>query len=381
MSQPVPKKITATKKVGKSLANPANTPAAPAASGSATAVLETHGVALDFGDAKKGGTAKSPLVTVIARKAIRVLKGFNPRSVVGNLDELMGSIKKDGLLAPLLVRPSAKDGEFDLICGERRLRACEQLGIDVIAVQVRGDLTGKEDEARAIAVAENSEDVRTGLNAIEMGAVFAQLAKASWSVATIAAHCGVNAAKVRRCLTLMDAPEDVRKRVAAGSMSANTALEVAKLDPETRKAIADQLKGDMSAPEVRKLAKDLATESAGASDGGSAKRKEGVKRDAALIVWRSAKTKQALLQSLCHTFVNATAEDKKGDDFLELRGAIGLLLWDRGDLGDDGYLLPPANATEPADLKVLKRVDAIITKEAKRYVPPAEEGTGENAAE
>lgn len=364
----VPKKIT-PKKVGKSLATVPATVPAPAVP--------------VFGDAKKGGTAKSPLVTVLSRKSIKVLKGFNPRFLVGNLDELIGSIRRDGLLSPLLVRPGAKDGEFELICGERRLRACEQLGIEIVPALIRGDLTGKEDEARAIAVAENSEDVRTSLNAIEMGAVFAQLAAASWSVATIAAHCGVNAAKVRRCLTLMDAPEDVRKRVAAGSMSANTALEVAKLDPETRKAIADQLKGDMSAPEVRKLAKALATESSGASDGGSAKRKEGVKRDAALIVWRSAKTKQALLQGLCHTYETATVEDKKGDDFLELRGAIGLLLWDRGDLGDDGYLLPAQAATEPADLKVLKRVAAIITKEAKRYVPPAVEGadSGEDAPE
>lgn len=371
MAKAVPKKAAA--KAGKSLTEPTPKEAA------APAVLSAHGVTLEFGDAKKGGTNKSALVTLLPLKAIKVLKGFNPRSVMGDLSDLTDSIKKEGLLTALVVRPSAKEGEFDLICGERRLRACQAIGIESVPVLIRGDLSGKDDESRAIAVAENSEDVRTALNPIEMGTVFAQLAKKAWSVATIASNCGVQPHRVRRYLSLMEAPEDIKKRVASGDMSANTGLVVAKMDPATRKALSEQLKGDLSAADVKKLAKEAGIKQEGEADGKQAKRKEGLKRDAALIVWRPAKVKQALLQRLCHTYVGATEEEKEQADFNEVRGAIGLLLWDRGDLSDDGYLLPPIGSEDPADAKVLKRVDALIAKEAKKFTPDAEEGAEEAA--
>lgn len=353
----------------------AKAPAAPAAEVAAVVGNDTqvHGTTLSFGDLKRGGTIKAPLVAVLPRKSIKIAKGFNPRSVIGTLTELVDSIKKEGIISPLLVRPGEKDGEFLLVCGERRYRAAEQLGLESLPVLIRSDLAGKDDDARAVAVAENSEDGRQNLNPIELGTVFARLANVGWTVGTIASNCGTKSHTVRRCLALMDAPEDVQKRVSSGELSANTGLEVAKLDPSTRAALKDALKGDLTPAEVRRLAKTVASENpdaaAASTDGKAATRKTGPARDASLVVWRQAKTKQGVLAKLCHAFVNATDEEKGTPDYYEMRGALGILLWDRGDLADEEYLLPPMDSDEPAVLKALKRVDALIAKEAKKYTP------------
>jgi ParB family chromosome partitioning protein len=340
-----------------------------------------QGVSLEFGNTEKGGTAKNPLVTLLPRTSIKVVKGFNPRSGVSGLEELTESIKKDGILSSLVVRPGAKAGTFELVCGERRFRAAEALGLEMIPVQVRSDLVGADDDAKALAVAENSDDARTGLNPIELGTAFQALAKAGWSVATIASTCGIHAQKVRRCLAIMEAPADVQKSVVEGKLSANTAIAVAKLDPKTREALKEQLRGDLSAVEVRRLAQTAAKKDkeGEVSDGKPANRKEGVKRDASLIVWRQARIKQAQLQELCYAYVNVAEEKKEDSDYFECRGAIGVLLWDRGDLSDTP-LLPAVGDDTPASQKLLKRIEAIIIREAEKHKVPAAAGKGEEAA-
>src|SRR2546430_10405144 len=68
---------------------------------------------------------------------------FQPRRTVdpGALDELVSSIKQAGLLQPIVVRKAPNgNGAFELIAGERRLRACQQLGWERIpAVQREAD--------------------------------------------------------------------------------------------------------------------------------------------------------------------------------------------------------------------------------------------------
>jgi len=339
-----------------------------------------HGVLVNSGDIKHGGTAKKPFVCLLNRKVIHVQKGFNPRtSGLGEIDTLAESIKKDGLLSTPVVRPDAdKPGHFLLVAGERRLKACDLIGLEEIPVQIRTDLTGDDDKAKAVAVAENSEDGRTNLNSIEVGRVCKDLEDKGWTVARIASECGLHPMKVRRCLTLVNAPEDVVKKVEKGEISMIAGLELAKLDDDTRKKIKGDLTAETSAAEVKKLAKAAAKESEGATDGAGKpnQKKTGKARDAALYTWQGSKAKQAKIAELAYYIANA-GEDKGTGDWHELRGSLAALLWDRGDLTE--IMLPNAESEKPADKKALKKFEELVEKEAAKHTPPAVEGEGAEA--
>lgn len=91
-----------------------------------------------------------PLESISARN------GFNPRRYFApdKLNELVESIKAQGVIQPIVVKPNEEKTLFHLIAGERRFRAATEAGIGSIPVIVR--LINDED-ALAIAVSENSE--------------------------------------------------------------------------------------------------------------------------------------------------------------------------------------------------------------------------------
>lgn len=298
-------------------------------------------------------------------------KGFNPRVKFSGIDELAASIKKVGLLSALTVRPAEKEGAFYVVAGERRLRALDALGVDQIPVSIRTDLATDDNRAKAAAIAENSKDGRSDLNAIELGRVFVEFERQGWTAAKIAAECNTEIHTVRRCITLMDAPDDVKKKVEAGTVAIAPALELAKLDDATRAAIKSSLTDDTSATEVRRLAKEAAKATAAgaasSTDGKSAKKKKGSARAASLATWRGSKEKQAQLAELCSLMSSSNEEEKKLPDYFEVRGAVAALLWDRGDLGK--VVLPDQASTDAKDLKVLKTFDEIVKAEAKKVAP------------
>jgi len=348
---------------------------------------EVAGVALALGDVKKGGTAKKPLTSIVDRKNIKVVKGFNPRTIVGDYSKLAESIKANGILSSLVVRPGAKDGTFDLIAGERRYRASEVAGVSDIPVIIRTDLVGDDARAKAVAVAENSEDGRVNLNPIEVGRVALELEdQHGWSVARIAKEANVHPQKVRRCLTLMKAPKEVQKQVEEGEISMIAGIEIAKLDDETRKAIKDELNKNVSAADVKKLAKQAAkADESVATDAKSAQHKTGKARDAALVTWKSSKDKQQALRRMAYWLENeASDEDKSEGYYFEARGFVNGLLWDRGDIED---VLPPTTdpdseetaAEVKAAKKALKVWSKLVKDEAAKHVP--DEATEEEGDE
>lgn len=348
----------------------------------AAAPLMVNGVAVNSGDVSGGGSNKKQLVSILPLKSIRIVKGFNPRTSgwsPAEIEDLADNIKKDGLLTAVLVRPGA-DGQFDLICGEKRHRALTLLGWEGVAAVIRQDLVNDDAAAKAVATAENSDDLRKPLNAIEIGRVCKELEGANWTVSAIAKGIGHHEQKVRRCLSLMDAPADVQKRVADGTMAMVTGLEVAKLDDKTRAKIADQLKGEVSAADVRRLAKQVSKgDPDNAVDGKQANKKKGTSRDAALVAWKPNRAKQAAIVEMAHILINADEEQKKSADYFEMRGALSFALWDRGDL--DSYLLPSADSEDAKEIKINKQFAAVCEAEAAKWKPaPGEEPAGEAAA-
>lgn len=321
----------------------------------------------------------------IPMKDIVVKPGFNPRVRIetAELSVLADNIKKDGLINPITVRPSDKPGKFWLVAGERRYRACKLNERENIQAVIRFDLDNDAD-ARAVAVAENSEDGRTNLSYIEMGQVFIELRdKHKWGVTRIASECGVAEHTVRRALAIMEAPSDVQKRVADGQLSAMAALEYAKMDDGTRKKIKDQLTDGITADGVRQLGKAAAkAEGAKPDTTKKSNKQKGASRDATLVAWKASKVKQAQIVELAAWLMNAEkdGESVKTDvAYVAMQGALCALLWDRGDL-DTPWLPDIDSADNKKDAKAQHAAyrAALKAAAAQAKAAPEEKGDGKD---
>jgi ParB/RepB/Spo0J family partition protein len=101
-----------------------------------------------------------------------IIVKYNPRHFfdVGLMDELRKSIQSKGILVPLKVRPMAK-GKFELVYGERRLRAAKELNLETVPCLVDDDL----DDATA-RIQKGIENISRGnLHYLEQGAYFTKL--------------------------------------------------------------------------------------------------------------------------------------------------------------------------------------------------------------
>lgn len=344
-------------------------------------IADLHGIT-GLSAATKGTANRDAIVAVLPIKTLRIVEGFNPRAKLGDIDMLADNIKRDGLLHDIVVRPAkGKKGYYDVVAGERRLRAVKKLKWKEVLCKVRIDLAGNDMRSLAVAVAENSEDLDTHLNAIEIGRVVQKLSKKSWTVARIAAECGLHPQKVRRCITLMEAPDDVQRNVSSGSMSMNAGLEIAKLDERTRSKIKKALEEDIKSGEqisrasVKRMAKQAAqADGATGKAGAKANKQKGQSRDAALTAWQGSRSKQAMIAYLADLLVKCPKDEVGTTEYHEVRGSLAALLWDRGDI--DGVHLPPVVEKEcesSADKKLLKKINGIITAEAKNHKPDEED--------
>lgn len=145
-----------------------------------------------------------------------------PRTVFdeGELDELVGSIREIGVLQPVVVRPAPDEaGQFELIMGERRWRATQAAGLDVIPAIVR--VTDDEDLLRD-ALLENLH--RSALNPLEEAAAYRQLLDDfGCTHDELATRISRSRPQISNTLRLLRLPPLVQRRVAAGVLSAGHA--------------------------------------------------------------------------------------------------------------------------------------------------------------
>jgi ParB family transcriptional regulator, chromosome partitioning protein len=142
-----------------------------------------------------------------------------PRTVFDEdaLDELVHSIKEIGLLQPVVVRRAGEG--FELIAGERRLRASQRAGLTRIPAIVRD--TGDDDLLRD-ALLENLH--RAQLNPLEEAAAYQQLLDDfGCTQDELATRIGRSRPQVSNTLRLLKLPPAVARRVAAGVLSAGHA--------------------------------------------------------------------------------------------------------------------------------------------------------------
>lgn len=152
---------------------------------------------------------------------------FTPES----LDELAASIKSCGVLQALLVR--RQGGRYELVAGERRLRAARQAGLTTVPVRLveTGDQGSLE-----MALVENLQ--RSDLNPMEEARGYQRLAdQFGLSQEAIAGRVGKARATVANALRLLDLPEEVQTMLSAGRLSAGHAKVLLGVDLQDERCL------------------------------------------------------------------------------------------------------------------------------------------------
>jgi ParB family chromosome partitioning protein len=168
-----------------------------------------------------------------------------------SLLELSDSIKKVGLLQPILVRPMGEI--YQIIAGERRWRACRQAGLERVPVRVR---TSTEIESLEMALIENLQ--RKDLNPIEEARGYRRLlTEHRMTQAELADKVSKSRSTVTNALRLLDLPDEVQEMVYQGGMSAGHARSVLSVpDESARMKLARRIVDDgLSVREAENLAR------------------------------------------------------------------------------------------------------------------------------
>ena len=143
-----------------------------------------------------------------------------PRTVFDEtaLNELIASIKSVGILQPPVVR-KVGEGRYELIMGERRFRAAKAAGLTSIPVIIRQT---PDNELLREALIENIH--RSQLNPLEEGAAYAQLlSDFGCTHDELAVKLGRSRPLISNTIRLLNLPEAVQRKVAAGVLSAGHA--------------------------------------------------------------------------------------------------------------------------------------------------------------
>lgn len=142
------------------------------------------------------------------------------------IQELAASIREVGILQPLVVR--ATEEGFELIAGERRLRAAKEAGLDRVPVLIRH---AHEGESMELALVENLQ--REDLNPLETAAAYRALMESfGLSRDQLAARLGKSRAAVTNTLRLTQLPESVRNMLSEGRLSEGHARTLLSLEDE-----------------------------------------------------------------------------------------------------------------------------------------------------
>ena len=154
-----------------------------------------------------------------------------PRQVFDEeaLAELVHSIREFGLMQPIVVRELGR-GAYELVMGERRWRAAQALGRDVIPAIVRET---RDDAMLRDALLENIH--RANLNPLEEAAAYQQLLEEFGAThEELARRIGRSRPQISNTIRLLNLPAPVQRRVAAGVLSAGHARALLGLDSGER---------------------------------------------------------------------------------------------------------------------------------------------------
>lgn len=167
---------------------------------------------------------------------------YQPRTRMddGSLAELASSIKSQGIMQPVLVRPiaaSPSGARYEIIAGERRFRAAQLAGLDEIPVLVR---EVDDQNAAAMALIENIQ--REDLNPLEEAQGIARLiSEFSFTHEQAAQAVGRSRSAVSNLLRLVNLAQPVQTMLMAGDIDMGHARALLAVDAASQIALANQV--------------------------------------------------------------------------------------------------------------------------------------------
>ncbi len=182
--------------------------------------------------------------------AIRAGDGHDEEGPDHPLADLIASIRKQGVLQPIIVRPVSSgrfrddDAAYEIVCGNRRFLACRQLGLETIPAMIRylGDR-----EALEVALIENVQ--RESLNPIEEAEAFKKYVVnyGRGSMTSLAARIGKSEEYVSHRLLLLGLPKEIVEKISRRLLKPGQACELVWLKDQRKqiqlaeRVLADKL--------------------------------------------------------------------------------------------------------------------------------------------
>lgn len=176
-----------------------------------------------------------------------------PRQAMGDLSELVSSLREKGILEPILVRPVGS--RFQIIAGERRFRAAQEVGIAEIPCVVRDS---SDAETMELALIENLQ--RKDLSAFEEADALKILTETyGYTHEKMAEKLGKSRTGLTETLSLTAMPEEVRQLCRLADIHGKSLLLqiVRQGDPQKMVALIERLQTDGATRETaRRVAKE-----------------------------------------------------------------------------------------------------------------------------
>ena len=189
-----------------------------------------RGLSSLLGDSSKKIATNKISIKDINRNKLQPRKYFNKES----LEELTNSIKEQGVIQPIVVRPDkSQDGKYEIVAGERRWLASQNAGLHEVPVVI---LNIDDVKSLEFAIVENVQ--RQDLNAIEEARGYQKLIDDfSYNQEKLSQFIGKSRSYIANSLRLLTLPKEVLLMVEQGNLSAgharsliglNNSVEIAK---------------------------------------------------------------------------------------------------------------------------------------------------------
>ncbi len=153
---------------------------------------------------------------------------YQPRQDIDmtTLEELKASIKRRGVIQPVVVRPIAH-GIYELVAGERRWRAVQQLGLAEIPAIIK---TLTDQETLESSIIENVQ--REGLNPVDEAKAFARLiSEFKYTQEQLAEAVSKDRSSVANVLRLLKLPEEIQLALRDGKITSGHAKALLSIEP------------------------------------------------------------------------------------------------------------------------------------------------------
>jgi len=180
---------------------------------------------------------------------------YQPRKTFDEekMRELAASIKEYGIVEPLIVRVKGK--KYELVAGERRLRAAKMAGIKTVPIVVR-----EYDNTKLMEIALIENIQRHDLNAIEEAQGIRRLmSECKLTQEQVAERVGRSRSAVTNILRLLNMPKEIQEHIAKGTLSMGQAKSLASLASEEQQCAVARLiiENDWSARIVEDVVRKL----------------------------------------------------------------------------------------------------------------------------